>query len=379
MLSHDNLVQLCSLLSSLTGLHVLKLTNIFCSDNNLNLGLPVLDLHRHSRLKVLSLNSISISGLLLPSQEQSQLLKLYLGSLVLSHDRSISGLLLPCQENSNLYDLYLWNLVLSHDNLVQLCSLLSSLTGLRELTLTNISCSDNSLNLGIPVLDLHRHCRIKVLSLNSISISGLLLPCQEQSKLRELHLDNQVLSHDSFVQLCSFISSLSALKCLQLTNLRCYDHGGSGDIPILDFPKAELEYVDLEQIQVEDLQALSGLEDLQLSIMPYSEYSGECKFTVLDLHKHHKLKVLTLDTSSISGILLPRQERLRFERLVLRNLVLSRYSLEQLSDLLPSMFDLNAELILTDLHCSDHGGSYFLPVLNFSCPDSDTESSFDSD
>ena len=414
MLSHGNLVQLCTSLSSLTDLRVLELMNISCSDDSLNLCLPVLDLHRHSSIEVLTLIKISISGLLLPS---------------------------------NLYGLNLDNLVLSHDNLVQLCSSLSSLTDLYELALTNISCSDDSRSCDLPVLDIHRHCNIKELPLNKISISGLLLPIQEESYLCKLDLDNLVLSHDNLVQLftslsfvitylemldltnltcsdhdhggscrlllalhrhvnlsrlrldkiylsvlilpsqeesklwylelnnmllshdglvqlCSSISSLSALKRLILINLRCYDHGGSGDIPILNFPQAKLENVDLEQIQVEDLLALSGLEDLQVTVMSCSEHSGMCKFTVLDLHKHYQLEFLTLDTPSISGMILPRQERLRFKRLVIKNMVLSHYSLEQLCASLSSLSALNVKLHFTKLSCRDHDRGYCFPLLN---------------
>ena len=497
VLSHDNLVQLCTSLSSLSSLEKLVLDNLSCGDDGGSCRISVLDLHKHHKLKTLDLDKISISSLVLPSLGESELSALYLDNLVLSHDNlvqlctsltslsslqelgltnlscsddggscrlivldlhkhhkletlilgkiSISSLILPSQGKSELSILDLYNLVLSHDNLVQLSSSLSNLTSLWELNLTNISCSDNSLYLCLPVLDLHRHCRIRELLLNKISISGLLLPSQVESNLRKLSLDNLVLSHDnlvqlytslscvttylemlgltnltcsdhgdscrllldlhrhvnlsrlridkisfsvlllpsqeesniwylelnnmllshdSLVQLCSYISSLSALKCLQLTNLRCYDHGGSGDIPILDFPKPELEYVDLEQIPVEDLQALSGLEYLQVTIMPYSEHSGKCKFTVLDLHKHHKLDFLTLDTSSISGIIVPRQERLRFKRLVLKNLVLSHYSLEQLCASLSSLSALNVKLHFTKLSCRDHDGGYCFPLLS---------------
>ena len=433
VLSNDNCVQLCSSLSSLTGLCVLKLTNISCSDNSLNLGLPVLDLHRHHRLTALTLDKISISGLLLPSQEQSELWILYMDKLVLSHDNlvqlcsslssltdlhklvltnislsddslnlgrpvldlhrhsrieelslnkiSISGLLLPSQEESKLKGLYLENLVLSHDNLVQLYTSLSCVTTYLEvLGLTNLTCSDHDGSCHL-LLDLHRHVNLSRLRLNKISLSALLLPIQKEPKLERLELNNMLLSHDSLVQLCSSISSLSALKWLQLTNLRCYDHDGSGDIPILDFPKQALEDRDLEEIQVEDLQALSGIEDLQLTVMPSSENSGECIFTVLDLHKHYQLEELKLDSSSISGIILPRQERLRFERLIIKNLLLSHYSLEQLCAPLSSFSALNVKLHFTKLSCRDHDGGYCFPLLNQ--PDTelnvtDTDSEMDS-
>ena len=416
VLSHDNLVQLCSSLSTLTNLRELKLTNISCSDDSGSCDLPVLDLHRHCNIKELPLDKISISGLLLPSQEESNLCKLYLCNLVLSHDNlvqlcsslstltnlrelkltniscsddsgscdlpvldlhrhcnikelpldkiSISGLLLPSQEKSQLCGLYLDNLVLSHDNLVQLYTSLSFvITDLEMLILTNLTCSDHGGSCHL-LLDLHRHVNLWCLNLDKISLSVLLLPSQEESKLRYLELNNMLLSHDSLVQVCSSISSLSALTCLQLTNLRCYDHGGSGDKPILDFPKPELEYVDLEQIQVEDLQALSGLEDLQDTVMPSREQSGECKFTVLDLHTHYKLEELKLNSSSICGILLPNQELFEIKDLDLNNLLLSHYSLEKLRTSMSYLPFSTVKLNLTHLSCNVHGGGCCLPVLD---------------
>ena len=396
VLSHDNLVQLCSSLSSLTGLRELTLTNISCSDNNLNLGLPVLDLHRHSWVEELLLDKISTSGLILPSQEQSQLRKLYLGSLVLSHDRSVSGLFLPCQENSNLYDLYLRNLVLSHDNLVQLCSLLSSLTDLHEMKLTNISCSDNSLNLGLPVLDLHRHSRIKVLSLNSISISGLLLPSQEESELRELYLDNLVLSHDNLVQLCSSLSSLTHLWKLKLTNIPCRDDSCSCDLSVLDLHRHDdLDELPLDKISISclllpiqeesrflrlylynlvlshdnlvqlcsSLSSLTDLRELKLTNISCSDDSCSCDLSVLDLHIHDGLCELSLDKISISGLMLPCQEESTPKALYMENLVLSHDDLVHFCTSLSSFYRFWT-LKLTNISCSDDGGSCDLPVLD---------------
>ena len=225
VLSHDNLVQLCSSLSSLTGLCELNLNNISCSDNSLNLCLPVLDLHRHCSIDELLLNKISISGLLLPSQEQSRLRKLYLN-----------------------------NLVLLFDYLVQLCSSLPSLTSLLMLVLTNISCSDNNLKLGLPVLDLRRHCSIEVLSLIEISISVLLLPSQEVSNLYKLYLDNLVLSHDNLIQLGFSLSSLTGLHELRLTYISCSDNSLNLGLPVLDLRRhCRIEVLSLIEISISGL------------------------------------------------------------------------------------------------------------------------------
>ena len=96
--------------------------------------------------------------------------------------------------------------------------------------------------------------------------------------------------------------------------------------------------------------------------MPCNDLSGICKFTVLDLHKYHQLDMLKLDTSSISGLLLPKQDRLKITDLDLKNLVLSHYSLEQLCISMSSSSCI-CELNVNNLSCSDHGSSCFVPFL----------------
>ena len=436
-MSHDNLVQLCKSLSFEVGLEVLFLNDLSCSDHDGSCPLPVLGLDKHHKLEKLVLQKIPLSCLLLPSQEEPQFRELYLDKLSMSHDNlvqlckslsflvglqtldlnnlscsdhdgscplpvlgldrhhklwwleldntSISGLLLPGREESQIMYLYLYNLVLSHDSLVQLCSSISSSSVLGELKLTNLRCNDHDdlTNLScsahsgqcrLKSLNLNSHHELEVLSLDKISISWLLLPSQDE--LDDLELNNMVLSHDSLVQLCSTLSSMPALERLKLTNLRCIEHDDRCGIPILDRPKVELENVHMEQIPVEDLSALSGLEDLQLTMMPCSEHIVMCNFTVLDLHKHYRLRELKLDTSSISGIILPRPERHIINAICLRKLVLSHYSLQQLCTSLSAssafcaklqftnLSDDSAMLHLTKLSCSDHSGRCFFPLLN---------------
>ena len=340
-MSHDNLVQLCKSLSFWVGLKALYIGNLSCSDHDGSCPLPVqLILQRHHKLQELKLDNTSISGLLLPGQEESRIMYL---------------------------DLH--NLVLSHDSLVHLCSLLSSLSVLIRLKLTNLrcydhddltnlSCSEHSGRCRLNSLNLNSHHELKVVSLDKMSISWLLIPSQDG--LENLELNNMALSHDSLVHLCSSLSSMPALERLKLTNLLCNDHDDRCGISILDRPKAELENVHMEQIPVENLSALSGLEDLQLTMMPCSEHSVICNFTVLDLHRHHRLEFLELDTSSISGIILPRPERHKINVICLRKLVLSHYSLKQLCTSLSVLSASGAFLHLSNLSCSDHSGSCFL-------------------
>ena len=330
----------------MVGLESLYLIELSCSDHDGSCPLPVLGLDRHHELWRLKLNNTSISGLLLPGQEESRI---------------------------EYLDLH--NLVLSHDSLVQFCSSISSSPALTKLELTNLHCNDHDdlTNLScsahsgrcpLPLLGLDRHHKLEELKLDDTSISGLLLPGQDESRIWHLDLHNLVLSHDSLVQLCSSISSSSVLGWLKLTNLLCNDHTDRCGIPILDRPKVTLENVHMEQIPVEDLSALSGLEDLQLTMMPCSEHSGRCNFTVLDLHRHYRLEKLKLDTSSISGIMLPRPERHIINAIGLRNLELSHYSLQQLCTSVSALSASGAMLHLTNLSCSDHSGSCFFPLLN---------------
>ena len=328
--------------SSAIELELLELVNISCQSNDSSEDLPVLDLSKHCRLQELWLDRISISGLVLPSQE-----------------------------GSRLRTLDLFNLVLPHDNLVNICSSLSSGTGIEWLQLASMSCREHQDSCYAAVLDLHNHCGRLTLSLDEISMIGLVLPSQEGSQLSRLYLYNLVLSHDNVVGLCSVISSLSSIEVLLLTYVRCIEHDGSCDVPTLNLPKQESDNAQKEQIPDIDVLSLSGLDKLKLPILPCSEQIAACRFTVLNLQKHRKLNVLKLDSSSISGILLPSHDRIKIKALVLSDLVLSHDSLEQLPRSLSSL-SRYVRRHLVNLSCSDHGGSCELPSLNW--PDTELKS-----
>ena len=367
VLSHDNLVQTCTSMSSLSRLEWLRLTNLSCSDDGGSCCLSVLDLYRHYRLWGLELNKISISGLILPSQKHSQLQYLDLN-----------------------------NLVLSHDNLVQLCTSLSSLSSLQELRLTNLSCSNDSGSCCFSVLDLHRNNRLGRLILDNISISGLLIPSQEESKLWFLYLDNLVLSHDILVQLCTLLSSLYRLGELRLTNLFCSDDGGSCHFSVLDLHRhSELWELELDKISISGLQlpsqehsqlqylylynlvlshdnlvqfstslsTLSSLRELILTNLSCSDDGDSCRLPVLDLHRHNRLLVLKLNRISISGLLLPSKEQSLLRHPELYNLVLSHDNLVQLFTSLLSLSNGNI-LKLDNLSCSDHSSIRCTAIQN---------------
>ena len=282
-------------------------------------------------------------------------------------DEDVS-LLCKMIQNNSCYLKYLRvvNVCLSSSQYHSLLRSASSAIELEVLVLHTISCQSNGSSEDLPVLDLSKHCRLDWLTLDKIFISGLVLPSQEGSQLRELNLNNLVLLHDNLVGLCSTISTLSSIVKLELTYVLCSNHGGSRDVPTLNLPKPESDNADKEQIPDIDVLSLSGLDKLTLPILPCSKTSDACRFTVLNLQKHRNLMVLKLDSSSISGILLPSHDRIDINVryfYVLSDLVLSHDSLEQLPRSLPSL-SRRVRRHLDNLSCSDHGGSCELPSLN---------------
>ena len=272
---------------------------------------PVLDLQKHNRLQVLQLNALPISGIQLPSQEESQ-----------------------------LRYLELWGLVLSHDNLVQLCGSLTSLSGLMELQLYDLSCSEHSGSRCLSAVDLSKRNRLGRLLLGTLPICGLLLPPQEESQLRDLDLWRLVLSHDNLVQLCSSLTSWSGLERLWLDSLSCSDHSGSRCLSVVDLKKRNtlgqlklgtlpicgmllpsqgesqlrgllltnlvLSHDSIVQLS-RSLSSLFGLENVYLTNLSCSDHSGNCCLPVIDLQKNHKLHWLTLEEMSVECLLSPTQ------------------------------------------------------------------------
>ena len=119
-------------------------------------------------------------------------------------DEDVSLLCKMIQNNScYLKHLRVWGTCLSSSQYHSLLRSASSAIELELLGLENISCKSNDSSEDLPVLDLSKHCRLQKLLLKTISISGLVLPSQEGSRLRELYLNNLVLPHDNLVNLCS--------------------------------------------------------------------------------------------------------------------------------------------------------------------------------
>ena len=321
--------------SSAKELQLLELKYISCQSNDSNEDLPVLDLINHCRLQELRVEMNSVIGLVLPSQEGSQLRKLYLENLMLPHDNlvnicsslssgtgmetlvinsvscrehqdgcslpvldlhnycglweltleniSISGLVVPSQEGTHLRTLLLDNLMLLHENLVNLCSSLSSWTEIEWLLIASVSCSEHQDGCSLPVLTLHTHCGLKDVTLGKISISGLVLPSQEGSRLIKLYLSNLVLPHDNLVNLCSSLSSLSSTVLLNLTHVSCKDHGsGSLGLRWTDYSKEQLH----ERGFLLSRPRVSRRPLVNLSC---SDHGGSCELPSLN-HPDTKLK-----------------------------------------------------------------------------------------
>ena len=258
----------------MTNKERLELINLACIEHSDKCRLPILDLHERHSLEVLTIDKTAISGLLLPSQTKSQLEQLNLNNLELSHDSlvqlctsisALSGLdrlqctnlscgnhrgssLLPLVDPSNED--------LDHEHQAEKpVDYLLALSGLEHLQLTNLPCDKPSASIcKFTVLDLHKHERLHVLKLDTLSVSGLLLPNKEESQLEDLDLKSLALSHYSLEHTCSSIPSLCGLARLQLVNLTCCDHTDSCQLPVLELPEAEIDYLDLEEMSVGGLQ-----------------------------------------------------------------------------------------------------------------------------
>ena len=148
------------------------------------------------------------------------------------------------------------------------------------------SASEQRNSLSSPVLDLQKHDKLETLELNRLSIEGLLLPV-EGARITSLTLWYVTMSHHGCEQLSESLSSCSHLEDLDLTIVKCREHGDSCCIP------------------------------------------------VLALQKHDKLKTLRLKFLSIEGLLLP-VEGARITSLELINVTMTHHGCEQLSGFVSS-------------------------------------------
>ena len=442
-MNRQYLEQLSGSLSSYSCLEKLYLREVKCSEQSHSYCLPVLDLQKHNKLEELHLSYLSVEGLLLPVERDrltllslygvtmnhqyleqvlgflssySCLEKLYLVEVKCSeqshscclpvldlqkhnkleelrlYDLSVEGLLLPV-ERDRLTLLWLNNVTMNHQYLEQLSGSLSSYSCLKELYLVEVKCSEQSHSCCLPVLDLQKHNKLKVLCLRDLSVKGLLLPV-EGDRLTSLILDNVTMNHQYLEQLSGSLSSYSCLKKLHLYKVKCSEQSHSCCLPILDLQKHnKLQKLYIGKLSVEglllpverdrftslkltnvtmthhgleqllgSLSSCSCLKNLYLKRVECSEQSHSCCLPVLDLQQHDKLKKLDLKDLSVEGLLLP-VERDRLTWLNLINVTMNHHGLEQLSESLSSCSCLK-ELGFDQVKCSEQSHSCCLPVLD---------------
>ena len=364
-MAHQDLEQLSGLLSFYSDLESLYLDAVICNEQSHSCCIPVLDLQKHNKLEILRLENLSVEGLLLPV------------------------------EGTRMTLLYLDNVTMSHHDLEQLSGSLSSYSDLEKLSLDAVICNEQSHSCCIPVLDLKKHNKLKILWLENLSVGGLLLPV-EGTRMTHLYLDNVTMSHHDLEQLSGSLSSFSDLEKLSLDAVICNEQSHNCCIPVLDLQKHNklkklmlknlsvgalllpvegvrmtlLELTNVTMSHHHDLEQLSGslssysdLEKLDLVAVICNEQSHSCCFPVLDLQKHNKLKKLMLKNLSVGALLLP-VEGVRMTLLELTNVTMSHHhDLEQLSGSLSSYSDLE-KLVLVAVICNEQSHSCCFPVLD---------------
>ena len=147
-MTHWGLEQLVQSLSSTISLETVCLEQVRCSEHRNGICIPVLDLQKHNKLEELSLNDIFVEGLPLPTEGAT------ITSLVLRH------------------------VTMAHQGLVQLVETLSSCLCLEKVDLRSVKCSEHDNSVCMPALDQKKHNKLEELSLNDISVKGLLLPTE---------------------------------------------------------------------------------------------------------------------------------------------------------------------------------------------------------
>ena len=442
-MNHHGLEQLSESVSSCSCLETLYIDEVKCNEQSHSCCLRVLDLQQHNNLKNLSLKNLSVKGLLLPV-ERDMCLSLKLDHVTMTHhgleqlsgslsycscletlyidevkcneqshscclpvldlqqhnklrklylrDLSVKGLLLPV-ERDRFTSLRLFYVTMNHQYLEQLSGSLSSCSGLEDLYLDRVKCSEQSHSCCLPVLDLQKHNKLKELKLWFLSVKCLLLPV-ERDRLTTLNLLYVTMNHHGLEQLSGSLSSYSCLEELYLQLLKCNVQSHSCCLPVLDLQKHNtLQELRLWNLSVEGLllpvegdrftslwlanvtmnhqylEQLSGslssyscLEKLYLVEVKCSEQSHSCCIPVLDLQKHNKLKELRLEDLSVKGLLLP-VERDRLTLLSLYGVTMNHQYLEQLLGSLSSYSCLE-KLYLVEVKCSEQSHSCCLPVLD---------------
>ena len=410
-MAHHGWEQLSESMTSSSRLEYLYLYKVRCREHSDSCCIRVLDLQKHDKMETTELRHLSIEGLLLPVEgaritslrldnvtmahhgweqlseslaSSSRLAKLYLVDVrcreysdsycipfldLQKHDKmetldlrslSIAGLLIPV-EGSRITSLHLVNVTMPHHSCEQLSESLTFCTCLEYLYLTRVKCSEHSDSCCIPVLDLQKHDKMKILVLQDISIEGRLLHI-EGARITSLTLKNVTMPHQRCVKLSRSFSSSSPLEHLDLTRVRCSEHSDSSCISVIDlqnndklktlylrFLSIEGLLIPVEGVRITSLHLVnvtmphhscvklsrsfsssSPLEHLDLTRVRCSEHSDSSCISVIDLQNNDKLKTLYLRFLSIEGLLIPA-EGARITSLYLGDITMPHQSCEQLS------------------------------------------------
>ena len=205
-ITHHDLEQLLGSLSSCSCLEKLCLEKVKCSEQSHSCCLPVLDLQKHNKLWELDLSFLSVNGLLLP------------------------------EERDRFTSLELVNVTMNHQYLEQLSGSLSSCSCLEYLSLNDVKCSEQSHSCCLPVLDLQKHNKLKVLYLERLSVEGLLLPV-ERDRFTTLTLYNVTMNHHGLEQLAGSLSSYSSKPSNCVLRMKCSEHSPTLCQPVIDMTK----------------------------------------------------------------------------------------------------------------------------------------------
>ena len=364
---HDDIVQLCSSMSSCNGLENLELTSISCSEHGGNCSLSLLDLEQHFKLKWLVLRQVTVKSLKLPDKKRAKV------------------------------SMFLDNLMIIDHCIEHIYKSLSACYGLEQLELINLSCSAHSARRCHPVLDLQDHAELHRLILKRLTIESLLLPDLEISRGSHLFLENIMISKHCIENIYTDVSSWSNLEELVIIDLSCSVHRGNTCNPALDLAKhSRLQMLLLRQVCVSSLglpdqnnvrfcnlvldnvqmtqndnvqqvcssvSTLTGLQRLELINLASGDPGASSCQPELDLHKHHTLWWLVLRQLHLGRLHLPDLTEGTVSHLFLEHTVMAHDDREVITKLLSSVSGFQ-ELKILNLSCTEHVINCNLPELD---------------
>ena len=441
IITHHSLEQVVKFVSLCPGLEELDVWEVKCVEHDDTICIPFLDLRKHNKLKTLVLDSICFEGMLL-SLEGGSVTSLWLGNVTMTHhglEKLMKSLLsssrpaefnlitVTCSEHTDsvcipvtcllnshnltkldLNDIFvehlplpvncarttslkLCNVILSHNGLKQLWE--TSFSLLEDLHLKNVECKEHGIGVCTPYLDLRKQNNMKQLTLDNISVEGLLLP-EESATITSLILYNLRMAYNSLEQVVKFVSFCPGLKELDAQKVKCVEHGDNLCIPVLDLQKhINLKRLILDTISVESLMlperettitslalynstidfnsleqvekfvsVCPDLEELEVGEVKCVEHDGTIFILELDLRKNTKLEKLVLHDVYIEGPLLPEEEA-NITSLELHNIILTHDGLEQMVKFLKSCSS-QMKMNLDSVGCREHFDSVCIAVLD---------------